>query len=433
MKPRQIVALSIAGVALLAVLFSLGQLFENLDAGQVMVIQSPVNGTLTWHITPGVKWQGFGKVTKYQKREQFWFSSKGDQGKTEDQSIRIRFNDGGHAQISGGISWECPLDDVHLTEIHTKFGSQQAIEQQLVRTMVEKSVYMTGPIMSSQESYAARRNDLLHLIEDQIQNGVYLTKTTQEKAADPVTGQEKTIAKVDFVTSKEGTPIRAEESPLKEFGIKVFNLSINEIRYDAQVEEQISQQQKATMQVQLAMAEAKRAEQDALTTKKQGEATAAKAEWDQKTIAIKAVTLAEQEKTVAETAAKQKLAVAELDVQSAEAFKKAETARGEGEAARKKAVMEADGALEKKLEAYVAVNKEYADAIAKHQGAWVPAVVMDSKGAGASNGAVDLITLLSAKAAKDLALDMSTFQMPKKLNNSNQCLIPIPKKINRHF
>lgn len=175
---------------------------------------------------------------------------------------------------------------------------------------------------------------------------------------------------------KDGKPKRAEDSPLQEFGIKVFNLSINEVKYDEQVEDQISQQQKLTMQVQIAMADAKKAEQEALTTKKQGEATAAKAEWEQKTIMAKEVTRAEQEKKVAETLAAQKLAVAELDAKAAAQFKMAETLRGEGEAARRKLVMEADGALEKKLEAYIEVSKYYADAIARHQGAWVPSIIM---------------------------------------------------------
>jgi hypothetical protein len=276
--------------------------------------------------------------------------------------------------------------------------------------MVEKSIYMTGPIMSSKESYAERRNELLHLIEDQISNGVCLTKTTQEKSADPITGEEKTVAKVELVTDEQtGTVKRAEESPLKEFGVKVFNLSINEIKYDEAVEGQIAQQQKAMMQVQIAMAEAKTAEQEALTTKKEGEAAAAKAEWEQKAIAAKQEEEATMKKNIAETLAEQKVAVAELELKAAEATKKAEIAKGEGEAKRRILIMEADGALEKKLEAYVEVNKAYAEAIAKHQGAWVPSVVM---GANAQNqatggGAVDLINLLTVKAAKDLSLDMS--------------------------
>jgi regulator of protease activity HflC (stomatin/prohibitin superfamily) len=421
MSPRRIVALILFALLTIAILLSIGNLAENLDAKQLMVIQSPMAGRLDWYTTNGgVKWQGFGKVTNYDRMSQFWFSSSKDQGSPTDNSIKIRFNDGGHAQLFGGISWEMPLDEKHLTYIHQQFGSQQALEHRLIRPVIEKSIYMTGPMMSSKESYAERRNELLSLIEDQIQNGVYLTRTIQEKAADPITGQIKTIARVELITDKTGTPKRAEASPLMQFGIRAFNLSINEVKYDAQVEEQISQQQKSTMQVQIAMADAKRAEQECLTTKKQGEANAAKAEWEQKTIAAKEVAKAEQEKKVAETLAEQRLAVAELDTKAAEQFKLAETLKGEGEAARRRLVMEADGALEKKLETYATVNKYYADAIAQHQGAWVPSVIMgnNSNSAQAGNGAVDLINLLTAKAAKDLSLDMNPTGNAKKTNQA---------------
>jgi regulator of protease activity HflC (stomatin/prohibitin superfamily) len=124
----------------------------------------------------------------------------------------------------------------------------------------------------------------------------------------------------------------------------------------------------------------------------------------------KEVTKAEQEKKVAETLAEQRLAVAELDTKAAQQFKLAETLKGEGEAARRKLVMEADGALEKKIEAYIEVNKFYAEAIAKHEGAWVPSVVMGGTTQASGSGATDLINLLSIKAAKDLSLDMN----PKK-------------------
>ncbi len=76
--------------------------------------------------------------------------------------------------------------------------------------------------------------------------------------------------------------------------------------------------------------------------------------------------------------------------------------------------MEADGALEKKLEAWVSVNGKYADAIAKHEGAWVPSIVMGANGT-AQNGANDLISLLMAKTAKDLSLDLAATPTPKKV------------------
>lgn len=89
MTLRHVFAVVITLIVGVLLIVCVTMMFENLDAGQVMVIQSPVSGNLTWYTTPGVKWQGFGKVTKYQKRSQFWFSSKPDQGKKDDESLRI--------------------------------------------------------------------------------------------------------------------------------------------------------------------------------------------------------------------------------------------------------------------------------------------------------------------------------------------------------
>lgn len=158
------------------------------------------------------------------------------------------------------------------------------------------------------------------------------------------------------------------------------------------------------MQIQIAVANAKAAEQNALTAAKEGEAKSATAKWEQEVIKAKAVVQADQEKEVAETQGAMRLAVAELDRKAAEATKMQNIALGEGEAARRKLVMEADGALAVKLDAWVKVNGQYADAIAKYQGNWVPTVQTGSSGQG-GNGANDLIGLLTAKTAKDLALD----------------------------
>lgn len=396
MNPRKTFSLGLAVVLVIVVIWACFGIFENLDAKQTMVIQAPLSGKLTWHTTAGVKWQGFGKVTKYPKREQFWFSMQDDQGKKTDESIPIRFNDGGHGKISGSLAWEMPMDEQHLTALHVRYGSTHAIEQQLVRTVVEKAVYMTGPLMSSQESYASRRNELLNVIDDQIVNGVYKTETQQERIKDAMTGQEKTVSVVKMIKDSKGLPLRQDVSPLDEFKIRVFNLSINKIPYDETVEKQIQSQQQAIMEVQTAMANAKKAEQAAITAEKNGQAEAAKAKWDQEVIKAREVTAAEQRKRVAE-----------LDAQAAEQTKRQSILLGEGEAARKRLVMEADGALEPKLKALVEINKFYADAIKGYQGSWVPSVVMGGGSQVAGSGAQQLVDLLTAKTAKELGIDMN--------------------------
>jgi regulator of protease activity HflC (stomatin/prohibitin superfamily) len=252
--------------------------------------------------------------------------------------------------------------------------------------------------MSSKESYAEKRNELLRLMEDQVQHGVYRTETVQERQPDPMTGQQRTVNVVRLVVNKEGQILRQETSPLEDFGIKTFNLSINEIKYDPEVEKQIQLQQQALMQVQLAVARAKEAEQEAITVAKRGEAEAARAKWEQEVVKARAVTEAQQ-----------KLEVAKLDAESAEQFKRAETLRGEGEANRRRLVMEADGALEKKLGAYTEVSKLYANAIQNYKGSWVPNIVMGGANgtATAGSGAQELINLLTAKTAQELGLELT--------------------------
>src|SRR4030042_6428146 len=91
----------VLGCILIIVLVAIGlNMCEYLDAKHIMVIQSPLAGNLTWYTDQGVKYQGFGKVTKYEKRVQFWFSSDLKEGRKADESISIRFNDGGQGQIS---------------------------------------------------------------------------------------------------------------------------------------------------------------------------------------------------------------------------------------------------------------------------------------------------------------------------------------------
>jgi len=384
-------------VVLIICLMGLSNLVVHLDAKDVMIIQYP-NGTLRVCSQPGYYTQWFGTVTKYKKRSQFWFSSMNDQGKTEDQSIAVRFNDGGHAHVSGSIAWEMPTADRAAIRLHTLYGSQSAIEQQLVRTVVEKSVYMTGPLMSSKESYAERRNDLISLIDDQIVHGVYKTEVLQEKQKDPITGQDKTVSIVKLVHDSNGLYARQDISPLEEFSIKTFNLAINEVKYDPTVEAQIKQQQDMIMQVQTSIAEAKRAEQTALTAAKNGEAEAAKAKWDQEVIKARLVTEAEARK-----------AVAALDVQTADLRKKEMELQGEGEGAKRRAIMNADGALEMKLQTYRAVMHDAFDAMKGYQGNWVPGVIMagTSQNGQHTNGAMDMINLMSVKAAQDLNLSLS--------------------------
>ena len=294
---RKVLLMGLGVLALIFLFFS-GKFVENVDNSEIVIIQSPFTGKVSIYSMPGPVMQSFGEATHYKKSHQFWFSKHEDEGRDDDQSIKIRFNDGGHGQISGSVRWYMPTDEKAILKVHTDFGSQEAVEQQLVRQVVTKSVYMTGPLMSSKESSAEKRNDLLSYIEDQCINGVYRTRQEEVKIHDELMNTDKTVTVVKIM-EQNNVPLRQEKSALSSYNINLQGLALNAIDYDEEVEAQIKVQQQAYMQVQTAIANSKKAEQDAITTELQGKAAAAKAKWEQEVLKAQAITQAQQEKEVA--------------------------------------------------------------------------------------------------------------------------------------
>jgi len=409
-------------LVVIAVIGTFKQIATFLPADEFMVIQY-LNGSIRAFTDSGYKWKLGGAVVHFKRSNQFWFSNKRDQGNSTDDSMKLRFFDGAHATISGGVRYDLPTSEACLIDLWRTYHTEEELENQLVRTVMEKTVYMTGPLMTSKQAYAEKRTQLLTYIEDQAAYGIYQTTTKTVQTVDPLTNEKKSVDITEVV--KEGAKIaRQEDSPLVRFGIKLYNLSINDISFDATVEAQIQEQQKAIMSVQTAIANSKKAEQDAQTAESMGKAAAAKAKWEQEVIKAKEVTKAEQEKAVAitnaekekavaETLATQKMNVAEFANKAAEFTKLEQTALGEGEAARARAVMAANGALEQKLSAWKEVQIAYAQSLGQYRGAITPSIVMAGGAPGVggtaaqSSGFTNFMDVIAIKAAKDLALDMS--------------------------
>ena len=424
MSNRQLSLVILAVILAGAVFFGYTSAFYHQDANEICVVQSPVAGELTVSITPGMHYLGGGHVTRYPRRGQIDFDAKDSapEGALHISPMKCRFNDGAEADISGSLAWEMPLDTANIIDLHKNYGSATAIEQQIIVKNISKAIFMTGPLMSSAESYASRRNDLLNLVFDQVENGAYKTVSKDVTTKDPLTGADKSVRVVDIVLDDHGVPIREDKSIISGSGLKTFNLTLDSIVYPPTVEQQIQNQQQSIMAVQTAIAKAKTAEQDAITIEQQGKATAAQAKWEQEAVRAKEVTIAQKNVDVATLTAQadmtnavilaqKQLEVARLDALAAEQTKAAAILRGEGEAQAAQLKMNANGALDQKLAAYQAVNQAYAQAIADYKGNWVPSTVFGGNGGTTSGtaggGASQLIDLLTAKTAKDLSLDLT--------------------------
>lgn len=117
----------------------------------------------------------------------------------------------------------------------------------------------------------------------------------------------------------------------------------------------------------------------------------------------------EEAKTADKTMAVEKInkvRLAEIEKEAAQHTKERLVLEGQGEGGKRKAIMDADGALTQKLDAWRQVNEMYATAIKEYSGNWVPNIIMGGNGSNSQNPAMDMINLMVAKTAKELNLDM---------------------------
>lgn len=382
-------------VLLITVVFisCLGKMFEDVDAGEVVVIQH-LDGTLEVFDQPtSWAWQGFGKATHYRRSNQYEFLIKDSNG--NNTSIPIGFNDGGYGNLSGSIRYDLPVDKASMLRIHTHFGSQESVESHLIKTNMEKAAFASGPLMSSRESYAEKKNDLIFYLEDQASHGAYKTKQVDVDEIDPLTNAKKVVTKVQILKDSFNRIERQEKSPIETEGIRLYNLSLQLINYDDKVKKQIIAQQEAIMAVQTSIAESKKAEQKALTIEAEGKASAAKAKWEQEVIKAEKITKAQADSMEAAMA-----------VKTAALRKQQLILEGEGEAEKKKLIMQANGALEQKLEAYVKVQGYWADAFKNYQGNLMPQFISGS-GPVPINAANQFMEMMMIRSAKDLGLNLN--------------------------
>lgn len=406
-SPRRILAVVIGVIMAIMLITFPFEMWEENKAEDILVVQAPFSGDFTWHFTAGVKKQNYGWIKNYKKRGVYsfdtekWEDFKGTDSKTYKKitccGLEVRFNDGAHGMILGSIQYDMPMDADFMTRIHTKYGSQEAVLEQIIKTVTGKAVYFAGPLMSSRESYAEKRNDLIHFIEDQIKHGVYKTRQRETRVKDELSKQDKTVMITEIVIGKDGKPERQEDSVLEEFGIKAFNLAIKRLPYDNDVEAQIQQQQKIAMDVQTSIADARKAEQKTITVTEQGKANAAEAKWLQEKTNATEIAAAEKDKQVAT-----------LKAAAAEQYKREQVLRGEGDGAYKRAVMESDGGLKDKLATILQIAKVNADAL---KGAkLVPDIQLGGGGSGGGASAAltaqDFMNVMTINAARQVGVDL---------------------------
>jgi regulator of protease activity HflC (stomatin/prohibitin superfamily) len=405
---------AIVAVVVVAVIVLFRSLVATVESGTYHIKQAAVTGTLTAEMSPGMYWLAFGSNELWPKSETLFFTDDKDvdEDTHDDLSIRAQFNDGSIVWISGTARIILPTDEKDATNVVHVYGyrTYQSLRDKHILPILRKAVRNTASLMSAQESYATKRTDFQTWAADQLEKGMYklLDKTrrvkvdegcidTAKKPCELKDERYKVIAK-----NPDNTYITEKNALIP--GAKVLNFEVKKFRYDKKVKLQIASQQESMMMVQTAITDTKKAEQERIKAEALGKKAVMEAKYAEEELKIQAVVRAEKEKEVAELQGEKRKNVAELDRDAAKFYKEEQRLRGEGEAARKKLVMQADGALQQKLEAWTKAQQYWADAYQHRQ---VPTYVSGGDSSSVNTDASDFQNMMNLIMAKQLGIDMN--------------------------
>ena len=291
-------------------------------AGYYQIKQAAVTGTISIHDEPGMYGKFFGTITTYQISDMNYFSKsdlEGGSGEAAD-TIKVRFNDGGTADISGSIKFRLSLKEENQLLLHEDFKSYDKIQSDLIRQVITEALMQTATLMKAEESYSTRRSEFTALAEEQIRRGIFET-IAEERIYTNLEGKEFIERTVKVKYDNSGIAVVRKISPFVRYNIEILQFVIKDIDFDATIDSLIAKKKEAEQQRIVAQANAEKAKQDAITAEEQGKAQIAIARAEEEVIKIKAVTQAEKE-----------FAVSKLNRQKAEEDAIADLTKREAEA-----------------------------------------------------------------------------------------------------
>lgn len=293
------------------------QLFETNTFGNYQVKQAAVTGDITVKNDAGLYWQGFGSITTYPVSEDVDF---------ETENLEVRFNDGSVAKVKGTVKFRLPSNPEKQKELHRDYATYENVERDLIIRNVGEALSNTATFMVAEDSYAAGRAVFSDLAMQQLKEGIFKTSTKTVDVID-TDGTKFKKKEIRIVYDAEGNPEIQKESTLKYYGIEIVQFVVNDFKYDEKIEDLIARKKDAEQNKVVAMANAEKAKQDAITAEEQGKARVAEAK-----------AKAEVEKITAVVEAQKKAEVAKLEAEQAkyEAQKIAEKGKAEAEVARQK-------------------------------------------------------------------------------------------------
>lgn len=404
--PRQTIIFGVLAILML-VFFLIINPFSWNDAGNRTVVER-TNGEQIVQFAPGIFYAGFfAKEKEWPNQISVTYQEVAADLQLEDNGIEvgqimIRFSDATTANVKGITQFILPSDEKEMILIHNTHRTPQSLVVKRLAPYTKECLQSSAQLMSSEKHYGGGRAQMAQDFMDQLKEGVYLLRTEENVVFDSLAAEKKRVYQTEIqIDTKTSLPKR-KLSSIKEYGITVADAAITDVDYEDKVDDKLIKIIDAVTKSSISKQELMTAQQQTLTAKAKGEQALVEIEYQQKQEQTKQVVEAQTKVKVAEQDKLQQKIAYEGAILEAKKIKEL----ADAQAYARKRIMEADGALEMKLNAQIEVQKAWADAFSKYTGAIVPQFQTGAGAPVSGNGALSFMEIITAKTAKDFALEL---------------------------
>ncbi|MFN6088095.1 MAG: SPFH domain-containing protein [Cyclobacteriaceae bacterium] len=401
---RKTIAFGVLAIIFL-IFFLIVNPFSWNDAGNRTVVER-TNGQQIVQFAPGIFYAGFfAKEKEWPNQISVTYQEVKPNLDIEDNGIEvgqimIRFSDATTADVRGITQFILPSDEKEMILIHNTHRTPQSLVVKRLAPYTKECLQSSAQLMSSEKHYGGGRAQMAQDFLDQLKEGVYLLKTEENLVFDSMEMEKKRVYQTEIQFDKKTNVPKRKLSSIKEYGITVADAAITDVDYENKVDEKLVKIIDAVTKSSISKQELMTAQQQTLTAKAKGEQALVEIEYQQKQDQTKQVVEAQTKVKVGEQDKLQQKIAYEGSILEAKKIKELADAN----AYARQRIMQADGALEMKLKAQVEVQKVWADAFSKYTGAVVPQI--QTGGGPTTNGALNFMDIMTAKTAKDFALDL---------------------------
>lgn len=389
------------------ILFSIINPFSYNDGGNRTVVQQS-GGEQFVQFKSGIFYAGFfAKEKEWPNQISVLYTADKPDYDLEDNGIeigqiKVQFNEATTAEIKGITQYILPSDEKEMILLHNTHRTPESLVSKRLAPYTKACLQSAAQLMSSEMHYSGGRAQMSQDFQNQLTDGPYLLSIQERVVFDSTENSKKRIYQANIQLGKDGLPKR-KASSIKEYGITVADAQTTDVTYETRVTDKIAKVIDAATKSAISKQELMTAQQQALTAKAKGEQALVEIEYKQKQEQTKQVVAAETKVEVA------KQDLLQQEVQRQAAYKEADKIKtlADANAYEKQRNMTADGALDKKLAAYIEVQKAWATAFQNYDGSITPTYMMG--GSSSSNNAMqNFMELQNAKAMRDLNLNLNS-------------------------